>query len=409
MTNLNCLLRVLLKPSALLGICLLLPQMLSEGNAQNLERAGQTSAEKPFIINMSVRGEYDSNVNTAVDGQKDGAFIINLQPSVTFTKNLDNTQIEGGYTFGFKQYFGRQGNDEEDFSHTFQGRINHRFNERFTVGVSERFSFAQEDSLSQGGIQRRVGGDRIRNNFGLTGNYDWTERFSTLTQYNNEYLHYLNRPASTVNNYLSHEVSQQFRFLATAKTTPFANYVYKTTDYENIARDRDEHRALVGVDHQLLENWVVSAQAGAEFTFFDNSRFNDTIGPYANVGTVWNYDDKSNVNASYTYGTSNTDNGNFSSSLSHSFNGGITHFFTEKFSMGALGRYQLAEFDTSQGFAAATSDVTEHTLSVGVNARYEITNYLSADVGYTYTEVISDANNREYDRNQVYIGISGSY
>ncbi|MEM1158928.1 MAG: outer membrane beta-barrel protein [Verrucomicrobiota bacterium] len=377
--------------------------------AQNLERAGKTSAEKPFVINMTVRGEYDDNVNTSVDGQEDAAFIINLRPSITFSKNLDNTQLEFGYTFGFKQFFGREGNDEEDFSHTFNGTVSHRFNERFSVQLTERFSFDQEDPINQGGIARRVGGDRIRNNFGVIGSYDWTERFSTLTRYDNEYLEYFDRPASTVNNFLSHEVSQQLRFQAMRTTTPFANYVFKTTDYESIARDRDEHRALAGIDHYLLENWLLSAQAGAEFVFYDNSLFDDTIGPYAYLSTQWNYSDKSNVLGSYTFGTSNTDNSTFSSSTSHTLVGTITHYFTNKFSVGAIGRYELADFDTSQGFAAATSDVTEQTITAGVNARFEFTDYLSADAGYTYTEVISDTNAREYDRNRVYIGISGSY
>lgn len=393
---------------ALLSMCTVLC-LGSVSSAQNNERAGQTSAEKPFIINMSVRGEFDDNVNTAVDGQEDAAFFINIRPSIKYTKNLDNTQLELGYTFGFKQYFEREGDDEEDFSHLFQASINHRFNERFSVSASNRFSFDQEDSLSQGGIVRRVGGDRIRNNFNLSGAYDWTERFNTLTSYNNELLHYFDRPASTVNNYMSHRVSQQFRFNASSKTTPFANYVFETTDYENIARDRDEHLALVGVDHFLLENWLVSGQVGAEFTLYDSSQFDDSIGPYGSLSTTWNYLDSSNVSGSYTYGTTNTDNGNFASSLAHTMSATLTHYFTEKFSVGLRGSYQLADFETSQAFAGTTRDVTEHTITAGINARYEFTNYLSADAGYTYSEVISDTNSREYDRNRVYIGISGSY
>jgi len=377
--------------------------------AQNFERAGKISAEKPFVINMTVRGEYDDNVNTAADGQKDGAFILNLRPSITFSKDLENTQLEGSYTFGYKQFFGREGNDDQDFSHTFRGSVNHRFNERFSIQITDRFSFDQEDPISDGGINRRLGGDRIRNNFSVIGSYDWTERFSTLTRYDNEYLDYFDRPASSLYNYLSHEVSQQLRFQAMRTTTPFANYVFKTTDYETIARDRDEHRALVGVDHYLLEDWLISAQTGAEFVLYDNSQFSDSIGPYASVSTQWNYLDKSNILASYTYGTTNTDNAAFSSTESHRLLGTITHYFTDKFSVGALGRYELADFETSQAFAGITRDVTEHTISVGVNARYKFTDYFSADAGYTYVDLISDTAVREYDRNRVYFGISGAY
>lgn len=378
--------------------------------AQDVIRAGQTSADKPFVVNMSVRGEYDDNVNTAPTGQEDDAWILNLRPSVTFKYPMENILFEAGYTFGFEQYFGRQGNDDVDFSHTFQGLINYRASERLMLNLFNRFSLDQEDALRDGGgVQRRIGGDRIRNVGGITGSYDWTERFSTVTAYENVFLNYFDRPASDVNNYISHEVSQQFRYSALRTTTPFFNYVYRTFDYDKIARDRDEHLVLVGVDHYLLEEWLLSAKVGSEFTFFDNSIFSDTVGPYASLRTVWNYAKKSNINGGYTFGTSVTDNANFAASEAHTFDAEMEHFFTEKFSVGVSGQYQLASFDTAQGFATATRDITEHSLSAGINARYAITDYLSADVGYRYSEVISDTNAREYDRNRVYFGFSGSY
>jgi hypothetical protein len=231
----------------------------------------------------------------------------------------------------------------------------------------------------------------------------------TVTSYDNVFLHYFNDPVAFTNNYIKHEVGQQVRFTATRTTTPFANYVYETYDYDEIARDWDSHFALVGVDHFILEEWLVSAQTGAEVTFYDNPIFDDSISPYASLRTIWNYDERSNITGSYSYGTTTTDNGNFASSLAHTFNLTWEHYITEKFSAGLSSQYQLASFETSRGFATATQDATEHTVSAGVNARYKFTDYLSADVGYRYTEVMSDFANREYDRNNVYFGISGSY
>lgn len=377
--------------------------------AQNVSRAGQTDAEKPFIVNMSVRGEYDDNVNTSAT-REDAAWILNLRPSVSFRYPLENTQIQGGYTFGFKQFFGREGDDEEDFSHSFNAVINHRFTSRFAVEVRENFSFAQEDSLSDGaGFQRRSGGDRIRNTGSILATYDWTERFTTTTEYQNTLVNYFDQPASGVNNYLGHRVSQQLRFQALRTTTPFLSYVFETIDYNTIDRDRDEHLAIVGVDHYILDEWLVSAQVGAEFVQYDNSLFNDSVGPYASLRTIWNYLPRSNVSAGYSFGTNVTDNANFASQESHTFDLEINHYFTQKLSAGISTQYQLSQFDTSQGFSTATSNVDEHTISVGVNARYEFANYLSADIGYRYSEVISDTAVREYNRNQVFFGISGAY
>jgi len=393
-----------------LGVVFLLPFFPSEGLAQDIAQAGKTSKGKPFILSADVRGSYDDNVNTSSDGNEDAAWALRVTPSIQFLYPMDNTSIEAGYAFGYNQFFGREGDEDVDFTHDFNFLINHRVNNRLVLSLRNRFSFDQEDALSDGaGFQRRLGGDRVRNNAALTITYDITERFSTLTNYSNEFVHYFDDPSAFNNNYLSHEVSQQIRFQALQGTTPFLNYEYETFDYDEIARDRDSHRALAGVDHFLLPEWLVSARVGAEFTLFDNSAFSDNLGPFASVRTIWNYDQRSNMNAGYSFGTNVTDNGSFASSQAHTFNVEWRHYWTPKFNLGLSVQYQLESFDTSQGFANATQDVTEQTITPRIRAAYDFTDYLAASVTYSYTEVLSDLSAREYERNLISFGITGRY
>jgi predicted porin len=46
---------------------------------------------------------------------------------------------------------------------------------------------------------------------------------------------------------------------------------------------------------------------------------------------------------------------------------------------------------------------------VGLSLQYRFTPNFSAEVGYNYDNVKSDIADRGFDRNRVYVGVTGSY
>jgi hypothetical protein len=46
---------------------------------------------------------------------------------------------------------------------------------------------------------------------------------------------------------------------------------------------------------------------------------------------------------------------------------------------------------------------------VGLNLQYRFTPNFSAEVGYNYDDLHSDLPGRTYDRNRIYVGVTGSY
>lgn len=382
--------------------------VLAAGAHGETQRAGQLSAGKPYTVSVTLRQEYDDNINTSPNNEE-GSFKTIVSPGITLEFPSENTLFAAGYRFGATYFWDRPGEDW-DYSHLFNLRLNHKFSPRFELDVREQFRYAQEAELRNGAaIQRRLG-DGWTNTASIQGTAQWAERFSTSTMYRNEISRYDDAAVAFTNDLVQHEVSQDFIFAVLSTTSAVANYTFTTTDYSEIDRDFDTHRVLVGADHYFLPTWLVSARVGAEFLENDNPQLSDGVGPYANIASAWNYLPGSSFKASYTYGTNLTDNLAFGSSEGHSFDLSVTHKITQKLSgTGRVGTsFQTFEAKNSL-VPGLTVDQDETNFYGEISAAYQITDYLSAEAGYRHSFTDADIAAREYWRNQVWIGLTGKY
>lgn len=384
----------------------------STADSGNSIRAGQEGAGKPYTITVTLRQEYDDNINTAPNNEQ-GSFKTIVSPGIVFNYPMDNTLVSFSYNFGMTYYWDRPG-DDFDFSHLVNARVNHRFSDRFQIDARDEFRFAQQAEGRAGTSIQRFLGDGFLNTFSIDGTAQWTERFSTITGYGNEIERYDNSTVSLVDDQMTHKVRQDFQFSVLPSTTAVASYNYETTDYTDgnflTTRDFDRHRVLAGADHYILQNWLVSGRGGAEFVFYDEKGLDDRVNPYVDLTTSWTYLPGSRVTAGYNFGTNLTDDAFSGSSLGHTFRLDIKHAITPKLMAGANVSYMLQTMDRSTSLGAVNNnEIDENTLYAGLNLTYTINDYLSASAGYIYSMVDSDDALREYWRNQVYIGITAKY
>ncbi len=377
--------------------------------AEDTVRAGQMGAGKPYVVSVNVRQAYDDNIFTRPDDRKIGSFKTTITPGIRFNYPLQQTLLSASYFFGATYYENRPGGDDFDFSHTFTGRINHKFSPRFEIDIRESFRYTQESEINDGiNVQRRIG-DGFTNSAGINGTYIWTERFSTVTGYQNTIRHFNDRLVRQNNNFVEHRVTQDFQFSVLPTTTAVVSYTYERIDFNNNAtRNRDMHYALVGADHYLLPEWLVSGRVGAQFLLYDDIRITDSVNPFVSLDTRWNYLPKSFVRAGYRYSSNITDDPNFADIESHTLSLGITHYFTPKFNAGGDVIYSLGSFSQSSSINNV-GNREEDTLRLQIRVGYDFTDWLSAEAGYSYDEVTSDTPGREYSRNQVYVGVTGKY
>jgi len=67
------------------------------------------------------------------------------------------------------------------------------------------------------------------------------------------------------------------------------------------------------------------------------------------------------------------------------------------------------QFQNSQYQKGVFDGNADQFYLLGLNLTYQFTPFLSAEVGYDYDNLHSDIPFRGYDRNRVYVGVTGSY
>jgi hypothetical protein len=376
--------------------------------AQTEMRAGETGTSKPYTISVGLREEYDDNINTSSNNEE-GAFKTIISPDIVFKYPMENTLFSFSYQFDATYYLDREGDDPWDFGHHFTGRVNHKFTDRFEIDLRDRFNFSAEPGLGNGSTVNRRLGDGSTNELNIDATYAWTERFSTVTGYNNTLTFYDDPVISATNEYIKHGVTQDFRLSVLPTTTAVAAYAFDTYDYKSGNRDYDIHTFTVGADHYLLREWLLTGRVGGQYQMNDNPLLKDSLGPYGNLKTVWNFLPNSSLTAGYSYSTEVTDAGAFGSQQAHTFDLGLTHGWTQRFSTSLSLQYRHSTFEQDQSLVAVSKDFSEDSFSGQIKAAYAWTNWLSTEIGYIHTEVSSEVFGREYYRNQVFIGVRGTY
>jgi len=150
-----------------------------------------------------LRGFYDDNYNISSD--KKGSWGAEVSPSISFNLPLQQTDMGFRYNFSAYYYNDRQELhlDAFDYSHQFEFWLNHAFNERWKLTLTDSFSYGQEPELSRADpissldTTYRRNGDNFSNHANISLDSQWTPLFGTSLHYGNGYYNYQNHGAST--------------------------------------------------------------------------------------------------------------------------------------------------------------------------------------------------------------------
>jgi uncharacterized protein (PEP-CTERM system associated) len=69
----------------------------------------------------------------------------------------------------------------------------------------------------------------------------------------------------------------------------------------------------------------------------------------------------------------------------------------------------LAQYQNSTYYGGTIDGEADNYYLVGLSLQYRFTPNFSAEVGYNYDNVKSDIADRGFDRNRIYVGVTGSY
>jgi hypothetical protein len=411
-----------------------------------------TESGKPFTLSATLRGFYDDNINTYPNdlalppGQSRGSYGVEVSPDLEFNFLMEQTTLSFGYIYSYKYYqnrlMGSSGND--DNTHDFHAALTHAFNERYSLSVKDSFVIGQEPDFLRSGNTfttfQRYSGNNMRNfgnidftaqltpAFGLDVGYantmlDYSDTAFGVDQNNNFFasnaglLNSLDHVAHLDGRYQLQPqtigiVGVQFRETDYTGNQPIGYYADGTTPVMSNARNARSYYGYLGVDQNFRPDLTGSIRAGARYSdYYNDPADQNGASPYAMASLKFTYLPESYlvVGGSYDYSPSSVGPSvnqvgdiNVGAQAGTIF-ASVVHRIIPKLFGSIQAQYQNT---TYVGGFIDGQDANFYL--VGLNLRYQFTPNFSAEAGYNYDNLNSSVVG-SYDRNRVYIGITGSY
>ncbi|HXR48799.1 MAG TPA: outer membrane beta-barrel protein [Candidatus Limnocylindrales bacterium] len=400
----------------------------------------QMETAKLWSVSGTLRGFYDDNYNTAPSGSptKRDSFGFELSPSLSLNVPLQQTELGLKYTYGLYYYQDREQINGRpiDQTHQLDLWVDHAFTERWQAKVMDTLAVGQEPQLVNGGTLYRTEGNNIHNMGAITLDTQWTRLLGTELSYQNDLYDYQNSGGNFLNpsyagllNRLEHNIALNVNWRLQPTLLAFIGYQFGLINYtgnEQIGftllgpyssenRDNWSQYGYVGAQYTPLDNLTLSAQAGIQYADYYNPQAGapatDQLSPFAKLSGTYTYLPGSYVQVGFTQTrnatsviaiTGNTATLDQESSVVYA---ALNHQITPRLTGNITGQIQYSSFN-----GGAVNNQSQTWYSVGLNLAYSITPHVSAEIGYNYDDLTSIALYAPgYERNRVYLGVTGTY
>jgi hypothetical protein len=371
-----------------------------------------TDWKKYFTVTMDVREEYDDNIYTT-NNNKVSSLKEEITPSILFSYPMENGTFDARYTFGLTYYNHSPNGQHTDQDHDIVLRYNHSFSDRFNLDLRDDGGYHVDPALLDSiGTVNREGGyyDNI-----FTGEFtaQWTPLFGTVTSYSNDFIEYENGDIGTDEDSDENTISQDFRFAFWPTVTFAAGVIYDNIDYFQSDRGYTSYTGNVGLDWQALPSLSLGFRVGGSITEL-NQGSGTATSPYASANINWQLGERSRLIASYVHSITPTDVVFAQGEESDRFTANFLYNFTQDITAHLEGTYTHANYngDFLQDEVAITGNsnsFSENIAAFDTGVTYHYNQYVDFELGYIFSVVDSQEEFRDYTRNQIYVGVRGTY
>jgi hypothetical protein len=290
----------------------------------------------------------------------------------------------------------------------------------------------------------RANNDNYRNTAGLNFTAQITPLFGLMAGYANSVYDYTGSlppsligfiaPYKTSLNRIEQAVTLNTRWTIDPETVGIFGYTFNSVDYisggnlnpgfafENAkTRNNYSHEIYVGVEHSFRSDLSFSGRAGVQISDYYNAQNApgggtgaSDLGPFADLSLNYTYMENDTLTIGFRQAKNQTDVGaNPNGSLtqdqeSSTVYANVSHvmtFLSPSLTGNLNAQYQHSVFN---GGSVYNNEADDYYV-VGLNFSYQFNRYISSELGYNYTYLISDVAFRGYDRNYVYVGVTATY
>ena len=359
-------------------------------------------ARSRFKVSSELRLGYDTNSNTsAFNPDKSGYTGLDVSLGRIFGGR--RTQVLTFLQGGFNWFWDSNQKDDTDFH--FDLRINgmHQVNPRLSLAAVAYLTYQVEPEFGTLSRNRRQGPFWYTNNI-LTGSYQITPSFSSVTSYSFVGIKYEDAGPSAIEDRIENYISQEFRYLFLPTTTGLLEYRLGIVTFDTNPRDSISHFVIGGVQHQFSPKALATLRLGAEFRDYKDG--GNRTSPYAQGLLRYRYMPDSNVHFTLRLGQEQSDLvGIGAENMTLRLGLGVDHAFTGKLSGRLQAYYQYSDHKDHFPWGS----FNENLFSITAGLSYEVRRSVALALGYTFTQITGDVSAREYDRNRIWGSVKVSF
>jgi hypothetical protein len=339
-------------------------------------------------------------------------------PRATFTLNAD---------FGLNYYFDRPGRSY-DLNGGISASLSYKLSPRALLEVSSYDIYESAANYGSTNLTGFTGNGLAANAAGVSGQndgdyfyttdhvaltYQWAPRVSTVSGVDLVAFAYASEPYSTINDRVELYSDEQFRYLMQPSLTAVAEYRFGYIDYFGVSSDSITNFLLAGADYTFNPRLHGDFRAGVEFRNYVQGSEDDTS-PYFEGTLSYDITRAAHLSATSRY---SIEEGDLSADISNArvFRLGLSYdqALASRLRAYVSFYYTNADYNSAAPLAligsSTTTSFTDNTFDVATGLSYSFNRRVSAEVGYTHTDVLSGDANREYNRNRYFSGVHLSF
>jgi hypothetical protein len=371
--------------------------------AVNGPDAGQS--RKFYTISVALREIYDNNIFTS-QTNKTASMETDISPSILFDFPMENTDFSARETFSATYYSNRPGG-QFDFTNSVVAQLQHSFSDRFSFNMSEQFSYYTEPSLFQNVGTLYYDGAYIANSFAGSFNAQWTPLVSSVLSYSNTYVDYMAQSTATGQNSLENIGSGTIGFAILPKITLTFGGIADDITYNQYDRGYTSLTADTGFNWQALPSLSTTVAVGGSSTTTNLST--STVTPYAAVTLNWQLGAKSYLNFNYSHSIVPSDVVQSQGQVADRFGSTFRYDILPSLSAHLEGTLTHGVYTNELIAPNTISGFSENDFAIDVGLTYHINSHFDVNIGNIYSGVSSGLSFRDYNRDQVYLGVRGTY
>jgi len=400
---------------------------------------------KPWTASATLRGFYDDNPSTQPNSLRpQGSYGFEVSPAIEFLFPWEQTTLSFGYVYSLKYYENKlvNSNGHDVNTQDVHAGLTHAFSERYSISVKDSFVIGQEPDFLRAGNTfttfQSYSGNNMRNYGAIDFLAQLTPEFGLELGYANTLVTYSDNtdPAVTgqasnagLLNEMDNAVHLDGRYQIQPQTVGILGVQLRQTDFTadqdispgapysngqpimSDSRNARSYYGYLGLDHNFRPDFTGSVRLGGRYTDYFNSLDGQTQGsPYAMASLKYTYLPESyfELGGSYDYSPTSLYPGvNSVNQINTSAEAGTVFMALNHRIVPKLYGSILAQYQNSMYVGGVYDGESDNFFLVGLNLRYQFNPNFSAGVGYNYDNLTGVQ--AHYDRNRVYIGVTGSY